>query len=130
MWDADENRYIDYVLGNGPAFLGLTPTAVLDAVRDPLDNGQALTRAHRADMELAERLIELIPCAERVRFDVSRTQAGHIALRLARAHTGCPRIVKFERHCHGGPGRFGRRIRVGSRSGRGGLRSRGGAWSW
>ena len=101
VWDADGNRYIDYVLGNGPAFLGHSPATVLDAVRDSLADGQAFTSVHQAEIDLAERLVELIPCAERVRFDVSGTQAGHIALRLARAHTGRQKIVKFEGHYHG-----------------------------
>ena len=101
VWDADGNRYIDYVLGNGPAFLGHTPRAVLDAVKASLEHGQAFTSVHQAEIDLAERLVELIPCAERVRFDVSGTQAGHIALRLARAHTGRPKVVKFEGHYHG-----------------------------
>ncbi len=101
VWDADGNRYIDYVLGNGPAFLGHTPAPVLDAVRASLVDGQAFTSVHQAEIDLAARLVELIPCAERIRFDVSGTQAGHIALRLARAHTGRPKIVKFEGHYHG-----------------------------
>ena len=101
VWDADGNHYIDYVLGNGPAFLGHSPAVVLDAVRESLEGGQAFTSVHQAEVDLARRLVEIIPCAERVRFDVSGTQAGHIALRLARAHTGRQKVVKFEGHYHG-----------------------------
>jgi len=101
LWDADGNRYIDYVLGNGPAFLGHTPKAVLDAVRATLDHGQAFTSVHRAEIDLARRIIEIVPCAERVRFDVSGTQVDQIAMRLARAHTGRTKVVKFEGHYHG-----------------------------
>ena len=101
IWDADGNRYIDYVLGNGPAFLGHTPTAVLDAVRATLDHGQAFTTVHKAEIELAERIVEVIPCAELVRFDVSGTQVDQIAMRLARAHTGRTKVLKFEGNYHG-----------------------------
>ena len=101
IWDADGNRYIDYVLGNGPAFLGHTPTAVLDAVRATLDHGQAFTTVHKAEIELAELIVEVIPCAELVRFDVSGTQVDQIAMRLARAHTGRTKVLKFEGNYHG-----------------------------
>ena len=101
LWDADGNRYIDYVLGNGPAILGHSPAGVLDAVRRSLDFGQAYTALHRGELELAKRLTELIPCAELVRFDISGTQADQIALRLARAHTNRSKVVKFEGQYHG-----------------------------
>ncbi len=101
LWDVDGNRYIDYVLGNGPAILGHTPQPVLDAVRDTLDRGQAFTAVHPAELALAQHLVDIIPCAERVRFDVSGTQADQIALRLARAHTGRDTVIKFEGQYHG-----------------------------
>ena len=101
LWDADGNRYIDYVLGNGPAILGHSPAGVLDAVRRSLDLGQAFTALHRGELELAKRLTEIIPCAELVRFDISGTQADQIALRLARAHTNRTKVVKFEGQYHG-----------------------------
>jgi len=101
LWDADGNRYVDYVLGNGPAILGHTPAGVLDAVRRSLDMGQAYTALHRGELELAKRLTELIPCADLVRFDISGTQADQIALRLARAHTDRPKVIKFEGQYHG-----------------------------
>ena len=101
LWDADGNRYIDYVLGNGPAFLGHDPQPVLEAVRNSLRLGQAFTTVHKAEIDLAQRLTEIVPCAERVRFDTSGTQVAQIALRLARAHTGRPAVLKFEGHYHG-----------------------------
>jgi len=101
LWDADGNRYIDYVLGNGPAILGHSPAGVLDAVRRSLDLGQAFTALHRGELELARRLTEIIPCADLVRFDISGTQADQIALRLARAHTNRSKVIKFEGQYHG-----------------------------
>ena len=76
LWDADGNRYIDYVIGNGPAFLGHDPAPVLDAVRATLGRGQAFTTVHGAEIELARRITEIVPCAELVRFDSSGTPGG------------------------------------------------------
>ena len=101
VWDSDGNRYIDYVLGNGPAILGHSPEAVLRAVRDSLGLGQTFAAVHPAEVALAKRLTEVIPAAEQLRFDVSGTQADHIALRLARAHSGRSKVVKFEGQYHG-----------------------------
>ncbi len=101
LFDADGNRYIDFILGNGPAILGHSPPAVLDAVRESLSLGQVFAAVHPAEVALAERLTEILPCAEQLRFDVSGTQGDHIALRLARAHSGRNRIVKFEGQYHG-----------------------------
>ncbi len=101
LWDADGNRYVDYVLGNGPAILGHSPAGVLDAVRRSLDLGQAYTALHRGELDLAKRLTEIIPCADLVRFDISGTQADQIALRLARAHTDRSKVIKFEGQYHG-----------------------------
>ena len=101
LWDADDNRYIDFVLGNGPAFMGHSPAPVLDAVRASLNHGQAFTSVHLAEIELAEQLVEMIPCAQSLRFDVSGTLADQIAIRLARAHTGRTKVLKFEGHYHG-----------------------------
>ena len=101
LWDVDGNRYIDYVLGNGPAILGHTPKPVLDAVRATLNDGQAFTAVHPGELALAKRLTEIIPCAEQVRFDVTGTQGDQIAMRLARAHTGRDKVIKFEGQYHG-----------------------------
>ncbi len=101
LWDADGNRYIDYVSGNGPAFLGHSPGPVLDAVRASLDTGQAFTTVHAGEIALAQRIRDIVPCAELLRFDTSGTQVDQIAMRLARHHTGRTRVVKFEGHYHG-----------------------------
>lgn len=101
VFDADGNRYIDFILGNGPAILGHSPTAVLEAVRESLGKGQTFAAVHPEEVALAEYLTEILPCAEQLRFDVSGTQGDHIALRLARAKTGRQRIVKFEGQYHG-----------------------------
>lgn len=101
VFDADGNRYIDYILGNGPAILGHSPAAVLEAVRESLSKGQTFAAVHPGEVALAEYLTQILPCAEQLRFDVTGTQGDHIALRLARAKTGKTRIVKFEGQYHG-----------------------------
>ena len=101
LTDVDGNDIIDYALANGPCILGHAPKPVLKAVADTLALGQLYAGQHELELELAKRFTTLIPCAELVRFASSGSEAVHAALRLARAHTGRPKIVKFEGHYHG-----------------------------
>ena len=101
LTDADGNTYIDYALANGPAILGHAPAPVLEAVQQTLAMGQLFAGQHELELALAQRFTELVPCAERVRFASSGSEAVHAALRLARAHTGRAKIIKFEGHYHG-----------------------------
>ncbi|HEY3751981.1 MAG TPA: glutamate-1-semialdehyde 2,1-aminomutase [Pseudonocardiaceae bacterium] len=101
LWDADGNRYIDYVLGQGPAILGHSAPIVADAVAAQVRRGISYSAGHVAEIELAEMLCRLIPCAEQVRFNSVGSEAVHAALRLARGHTGRSKILKFEGHYHG-----------------------------
>ena len=101
VWDVDGNEYIDYVLGRGPLFLGHSPTPVLEAVKAQLDRG--LMYAGQSELEIlaAEKIVELVPCAEQVRFGSSGSESVHAALRLARAVTGRKKFLRFEGHYHG-----------------------------
>ena len=99
--DVDGHEVIDYVLGMGPDILGHAPVPVIGAVQDSLRDGQVYAGQHPREVELAELLVALIPCAERVRFLTSGTEATAMAVRLARGATGRPLIVKFEGHYHG-----------------------------
>jgi glutamate-1-semialdehyde 2,1-aminomutase len=101
LWDVDGNRYVDYVLGQGPALLGHSAPVVADAVAAQVRRGISYSAQHLAEVEVAETLCRLIPCAERVRFNSVGSEAVHAALRLARGHTGRSKIVKFEGHYHG-----------------------------
>lgn len=101
LWDVDGNRYIDFVLGQGPMFLGHCHPAVTDRVAATLRTGQLYAGQHRDEVGLSEALCETIPCAERVRFTSSGSEAVQAALRLGRAATGRRRVVKFEGHYHG-----------------------------
>jgi len=100
-WDVDGNEYVDYFGGHGAHILGHNPPAVIDAVRDALEKGTQFGTNHPLEVEWARMVQRLIPCAERVRFTSSGTEATHMALRLARAHTGRPRIARFMTHFHG-----------------------------
>jgi glutamate-1-semialdehyde 2,1-aminomutase len=101
LWDVDGNRYVDYVLGQGPAILGHSSPVVANAVVAQVRRGISYSAGHLAEVELAETLCGLIPCAEQVRFNSVGSEAVHAALRLARGHTGRGKVLKFEGHYHG-----------------------------
>jgi glutamate-1-semialdehyde 2,1-aminomutase len=101
VWDVDGNEFIDYVLARGPLLLGHSPKPVLDAVKAQLDRGLMFAGQHVLEVEASERMSKLVPCAEMVRFGCSGSEAVHAAIRLARAVTGRPKIVRFEGHYHG-----------------------------
>ena len=93
VWDVDGNRYIDMVSGLLPVVLGYRDPDVDEAIRRQLCNGISFSLATELESELAERLIEIIPCAEMVRFGKNGTDATSSAVRLARAFTGRDRIA-------------------------------------
>jgi glutamate-1-semialdehyde 2,1-aminomutase len=99
--DVDGNDYLDFTLSQGPLILGHSHPEVLAAVNAASSAGQLFAGQHLAELELAERLQQLIPCAELVRFSLSGSEAVHAALRLARAATGRPKFLRFEGHYHG-----------------------------
>lgn len=101
IWDVDGNEYLDFALSQGPMFLGHTPPAVVQAVSEANARGQIYAGQHLAELELAEALQRMIPCAERMRFCVSGSEAVQAALRLARVYTGRTKFIKFEGHYHG-----------------------------
>lgn len=101
LYSVDDVSYLDYALGMGPVILGHAPSGVVGAVQDSLSKGQLYAGQHKAELRLAQMVTSLIPCAERVRFGCSGSEAVQIALRLARAHTRKNKIVKFEGHYHG-----------------------------
>lgn len=99
--DVDGNDYIDYMLGQGPHFLGHSHPAVLDAVNAAMRQGQLYAGQHRLEIEVAETMARLVPCAEMVRFGLSGSEVVQAAMRLARAVTGRTTILRFEGHYHG-----------------------------
>jgi len=101
MIDVDGNSYLDYSLAWGPLILGHAPAEVVQAVQRQAALGTTFGAQHDLEFEVAERLVEAIPCAELVAFANSGTEIVQLALRLARAVTGRPKYVKFEGHYHG-----------------------------
>jgi len=101
LFDADGTRFIDYVGSYGPAILGHAPPEVVAAVAEQAASGFGYGAPTRLEVELAELISSAVRCAERVRLLSSGTEAGMTAVRLARAATGRPAIVKFDGCYHG-----------------------------
>ncbi len=101
VWDADGNRYIDYVLSWGPLTLGHAHPAVVAALQEAATRGTSYGAPTALETELAQMVIDLVPSVEMVRFVNSGTEATMSALRLARAYTGRTKIVKFSGCYHG-----------------------------
>jgi len=101
MWDADGRSYIDYVGSWGPMILGHAYPPILEAIVEAAQRGTSFGAPCAAEVELAERVIRLIPSIEKVRFVSSGTEATMSALRLARGATGRRKILKFEGCYHG-----------------------------
>jgi glutamate-1-semialdehyde 2,1-aminomutase len=99
--DADGNRLIDYYLGMGPMILGHTPPDVIAAAQAQLPKGLLYGGQGALEAEAARLVCEMVPCAERIRFASSGSEAVQAALRIARAATGRRMVVKFTGHYHG-----------------------------
>ncbi|MBI1788611.1 MAG: glutamate-1-semialdehyde 2,1-aminomutase [Acidobacteria bacterium] len=101
IWDADGNRYIDYVGSWGPLLLGHAHPVVLDALREALVCGTSFGAPTEKEIELAEEIRRAVPSMEVVRLVNSGTEATMSAIRLARGFTGRDLTVKFEGCYHG-----------------------------
>ena len=101
MWDADGNRYIDYMLSWGPLILGHAHPAVVEALQKAAARGTSYGAPTALENELAQLVIDTVPSVEMVRFVNSGTEACMSALRLARAYTGRSKIIKFAGCYHG-----------------------------
>jgi glutamate-1-semialdehyde 2,1-aminomutase len=101
LWDVDGNDYVDYLLGQGPAFLGHSPEAVFSAVQEATRDGMVFGSRHHLEVEAAETMCEMLGWPDMVRFGSTGTEMIQAALRLARAATGRSRFVRFEGHYHG-----------------------------
>ena len=100
-WDVDGNEYVDYFGGHGALLLGHNHPAVTQAVQTALGQGTHFGANHPGEIAWAAAIRRLVPSAERVRFTSSGTEATLMAVRLARAFTGRPVIVRFKGHFHG-----------------------------
>ena len=101
FWDANGQRYIDYIGSWGPMILGHGHTAVLEAVQKAAVDGFSFGAPTEREVELAEEIVKLMPSLEMVRLVSSGTEAGMSAIRLARGATGRKTIIKFEGCYHG-----------------------------
>jgi glutamate-1-semialdehyde 2,1-aminomutase len=99
--DVDGNRYIDYVMSWGPLIHGHAPPGLVRALSAAAKNGTSYGAPSPLEHQLGERVRELVPSMERVRFVSSGTEAAMSAVRVARAYTGRDKIVKFEGCYHG-----------------------------
>lgn len=88
VWDVDGNRHLDWLMALGPMVLGYGNESVNEAVHRQLAMGTVFSQMHPLEVEIAERLVELIPCAEMVRFGKTGSDATTAAVRTARAFTG------------------------------------------
>ena len=101
LWDEDGHRFVDYVLSWGPLIAGHAHPKVVEAITRTARQGTSFGAPTRLEIALAERVIEMVPGVEMVRFVNSGTEATMSALRLARAATGRTKIVKFAGNYHG-----------------------------
>ena len=100
-WTVDGHELVDYVMGHGALLLGHSHPEIVAAASRQLSLGTHLGASHELEIRWAELVTDLVPSAEMVRFTSSGTEATLMALRIARAATGRPTVVKFERHFHG-----------------------------
>jgi glutamate-1-semialdehyde 2,1-aminomutase len=99
--DADGNEFIDYALAWGPLILGHKHPALMAALSRQASRPMNYGAQHELEFIVAEKIQSLVPCAERILFTSSGSEAVHIAIRLARAVTGRRRLLRFEGHYHG-----------------------------
>jgi glutamate-1-semialdehyde 2,1-aminomutase len=101
LWDVDGKEYIDFFTGSGANFLGYDHPSTRAAIEQALDVGIICNGETEYHARLAELVSEAVPCAEKVRFANSGTEATMGAIRIARGYTGKSKILKFEGHFHG-----------------------------
>ncbi len=101
LFDADGNRYIDYVGSWGPMILGHAHPKVIEAVSESVTRGLSFGAPTEIEVKLADKVCEIMPSIDLVRMTCSGTEATMSAIRLARGYTGRDRIVKFEGCYHG-----------------------------
>lgn len=101
IWDADGNRYIDYVGSWGPAILGHAHPGVVRAVKEAAEQGLSFGAPTELETRMAELIATLVPSIAKVRMVSSGSEATMSAIRLARGFTGREKIIKFEGCYHG-----------------------------
>ncbi len=101
LWDISGREFIDYHLGSGPVLLGHAHPAIIEAVSAQVRKGSTYYFLNEHAIRLAKRIVDAVPCGEVCHFTGSGTEATFFSLRVARAHTGRSKIMKFEGGWHG-----------------------------
>jgi len=101
VWDADGNEYVDFMMSFGALIQGHAHPKLVEVLSQAMSKGSHFATATSAEVEAAERFCKMVPTAEAVRFANTGSEATMLALRLARAHTGRTKFLKFEGHYHG-----------------------------
>jgi len=109
VWDVDGNEYIDWCCSFGPTILGHCNPAVDKAVKQRLDKGFCFMMTPPIQIDLAKKLIEIIPCAEMAKFMINGSDGTSAAIRIARSYTGKDKVIRWGYHgwhdwCYGGAG--------------------------
>jgi glutamate-1-semialdehyde 2,1-aminomutase len=100
-WDVDGHKLIDFAIGHGSLILGHNDPEISEALRSQVVRGTHFSAGHEGEIAWAEKIVDLVPSADKVRFTASGTEATLLAMRVARGFTGKTTIVKFEGHFHG-----------------------------
>ncbi len=101
MYDADGNRYIDYIASWGPMIFGHAYEPVVKAIQEYAVYSTSYGAPTELEIEMAELIISMVPNVDMIRMVSSGTEACMSALRLARGYTGRNKLIKFEGHYHG-----------------------------
>jgi len=95
VWDVDGNEYLDFIMALGPINLGYAYPRVNEAIREQAERATIVSLLHPLEIELAEEIIDAVPCAEMVRFVKSGAEATSACVRTARGYTGREKVL----HC-------------------------------
>ena len=101
VWDVSGNEYVDWLMGSGPMLLGHAHPHVVEAVIKTVEQGSTFFANNEKAVMLAEAIVEAVPCADKVRFTTSGTDACFQAMRICRSFTGKEKVLKFEGGYHG-----------------------------
>ena len=100
-WDVDGHEIVDYKTGHGSMMLGHSHPDIVAAVQEQMSKGTQMGMSTELEIQWGQWVQKLVPCAEKVRFHSSGTEAVMMVLRLARAYTGRSKVIKFADHFHG-----------------------------
>ncbi|MBM3934892.1 MAG: aminotransferase class III-fold pyridoxal phosphate-dependent enzyme [SAR202 cluster bacterium] len=101
VWDISGNEYVDYLLGSGPMVIGHAHPEVTSAVMTQVPKGSTFFAMSEPSIQLAEEIAKAVPCAQKVRYTSTGTEATLYAMRAARAYRKKDKVLKFEGGFHG-----------------------------